>query len=52
MMCRPLACVINRNFVWQDRVEDQMSDYEIIDTKLARETKAGSVLPLCLYADL
>jgi len=26
--------------------------YEIIDTKLARDTKAGSVLQLCLYADL
>ena len=26
--------------------------YEIIDTKIARETKAGSVLQLCLYADL
>ncbi|WP_243613862.1 TM0106 family RecB-like putative nuclease [Shimia aestuarii] len=26
--------------------------YEIIDTKLAREAKAGSVLQLCLYADL
>ena len=26
--------------------------YEIIDTKLARETKAGSVLQLCFYADL
>jgi uncharacterized protein len=26
--------------------------YEPIDTKLARETKAGSVLQLCLYADL
>ncbi len=26
--------------------------YEVIDTKLARETKAGSVLQLCLYADL
>lgn len=26
--------------------------YEIMDTKLARETKAGSVLQLCLYADL
>lgn len=26
--------------------------YEIVDTKLARETKAGSVLQLCLYADL
>ncbi|MBA1146677.1 TM0106 family RecB-like putative nuclease [Ectothiorhodospiraceae bacterium WFHF3C12] len=26
--------------------------YEIIDTKLARETKAGTVLQLCLYADL
>jgi len=26
--------------------------YEVIDTKLARETKGGSVLQLCLYADL
>ncbi|QIT55045.1 TM0106 family RecB-like putative nuclease [Aquisalimonas sp. 2447] len=26
--------------------------YEIYDTKLARETKAGTVLQLCLYADL
>jgi len=26
--------------------------YEPIDTKLARETKAGTVLQLCLYADL
>ncbi|MCB0637344.1 MAG: TM0106 family RecB-like putative nuclease [Lewinella sp.] len=26
--------------------------YELIDTKLARETKGGSVLQLCLYADL
>lgn len=26
--------------------------YEIIDTKLARETKGASVLQLCLYADL
>ncbi|WP_027571501.1 TM0106 family RecB-like putative nuclease [Bradyrhizobium sp. WSM1743] len=26
--------------------------YEPIDTKLARETKAGAVLQLCLYADL
>lgn len=26
--------------------------YEIVDTKLARETKSGSVLQLCLYADL
>jgi uncharacterized protein len=26
--------------------------YEPIDTKLARETQAGSVLQLCLYADL
>lgn len=26
--------------------------YEIIDTKLARETKAGTVLQLCLYAAL
>jgi len=26
--------------------------YEVIDTKLARETKAGSVLQLCVYSDL
>jgi predicted RecB family nuclease len=26
--------------------------YELIDTKLARETKAGTVLQLCLYLDL
>jgi predicted RecB family nuclease len=26
--------------------------YEVIDTKLARETKSGTVLQLCLYADL
>jgi uncharacterized protein len=26
--------------------------YEIIDTKLARKTKGGTVLQLCLYADL
>lgn len=26
--------------------------YEIIDTKLARETKGGTILQLCLYADL
>ena len=26
--------------------------YEIIDTKLARETKGGTVFQLCLYADL
>jgi len=26
--------------------------YEVIDTKLARETKAGTILQLCLYADL
>lgn len=26
--------------------------YEPVDTKLARETRAGSVLQLCLYADL
>lgn len=36
---------------------DQPSDlgdwsYEIIDTKLARETKGGTILQLCLYADL
>jgi predicted RecB family nuclease len=26
--------------------------YEVIDTKLARETKSGTVLQLCLYSDL
>ncbi len=26
--------------------------YEIVDTKLSRETKGGTVLQLCLYADL
>ena len=26
--------------------------YEVIDTKLARDTRAGTVLQLCLYADL
>lgn len=26
--------------------------YEVIDTKLSRETKAGAVLQLCLYSDL
>lgn len=26
--------------------------YEIIDTKLSRDTKGGSILQLCLYADL
>ena len=26
--------------------------YEAVDTKLARETKGGTVLQLCLYSDL
>ena len=26
--------------------------YEVIDTKLARETKSGTILQLCLYSDL
>ncbi|MDR6632304.1 uncharacterized protein J2X72_001075 [Phyllobacterium sp. 1468] len=26
--------------------------YEVMDTKLARETKAGTILQLCLYSDL
>src|SRR5262245_13845415 len=26
--------------------------YEVIDTKLARETKGGTVLQICLYSDL
>jgi uncharacterized protein len=39
------------------RVDGRASDfgawsYEVIDTKLARETKAGAVLQLCLYSDL
>lgn len=39
------------------RINDRPSDlgpwsYEVIDTKLARETKAGAVLQLCLYSDL
>ncbi|CFX30143.1 conserved protein of unknown function [Candidatus Filomicrobium marinum] len=39
------------------RVDDRPSNlgdwsYEVIDTKLARETKAGAVLQLALYSDL
>jgi uncharacterized protein len=38
------------------RVEKQSAlgawSYEVLDTKLARETKAGTVLQLCLYTDL
>jgi uncharacterized protein len=51
-----------RHSVWAGRTDvlkriDAPSDlgpwsYEIIDTKLARETKGGTVLQLCLYADL
>ena len=26
--------------------------YEVVDTKLARETKGGSILQLCLYSEL
>jgi uncharacterized protein len=26
--------------------------YEVLDTKLARETKSGTILQLCLYSDL
>jgi uncharacterized protein len=26
--------------------------YEVVDTKLARETKSGTILQLCLYSDL
>ena len=35
-------------------VGSQLGDwsYEVIDTKLARETRAGAVLQLCLYSDL
>jgi uncharacterized protein len=37
-----------------DGVPSALGDwsYEVIDTKLARETKAGAVLQLCLYSDL
>lgn len=37
-----------------DGVKGALGDwsYEVIDTKLARETKAGAVLQLCLYSDL
>jgi predicted RecB family nuclease len=48
--------------LWSGRIDilrriDTPSDlgdwsYEIVDTKLARETKGGTVLQLCLYADL
>ena len=51
-----------KNDRWTGRADvlvrvDKPSDlgdwsYEIIDTKLARETKSGTVLQLCLYADL
>ena len=51
-----------RNGRWRGRADvlrrtDKASNlgsygYEIIDTKLARETKGGTVLQLCLYADL
>ena len=38
------------------RVEPQSElgdwSYEVIDTKLARETKGGTILQLCLYSDL
>jgi predicted RecB family nuclease len=38
------------------RVEEPSSlgcwSYEVIDTKLARETKGGAVLQICLYTDL
>jgi uncharacterized protein len=47
---------------WQGRADflirvDRPSDlgawsYEVIDTKLASETKAGAVLQLCVYSDL
>ncbi len=35
-------------------VGSQLGDwsYEVIDTKLARETRAGTILQLCLYSDI
>ncbi|MBR9883425.1 MAG: TM0106 family RecB-like putative nuclease [Oceanospirillales bacterium] len=51
-----------RNSRWSGRADilrrvEKASDlgdwsYEVIDTKLARETKSGTILQLCLYADL
>ena len=41
---------ILRRVVGQSRFGDW--SYEPIDTKLARETKAGAILQLCVYADL
>jgi uncharacterized protein len=51
-----------RNGAWSGRADFLMRveklsalgawSYEVIDTKLARETKGGTVLQLCLYADL
>jgi uncharacterized protein len=48
--------------VWQGRADFLMRvereselgpwSYEVIDTKLAKETKGGTVLQLCLYTDL
>jgi uncharacterized protein len=37
-----------------DGIQSTLGDwaYEVIDTKLARETKAGAILQLCLYSDL
>src|SRR5215831_17361745 len=34
------------------RVEVPSWSYEPVDTKLARETKAGAILQLCLYSEL
>ena len=39
------------------RIKEECCDlgdwsYEVIDTKLARETKAGTILQLCVYSDL
>lgn len=51
-----------RSGCWQGRADvlrkvskpSKLGDwsYEIIDTKLARETKAGTVIQLCMYSDL
>jgi len=51
-----------RGAIWRGRADILMRvekpsslgdwSYEVVDTKLARETKGGTILQLCLYADL
>ncbi|MES9854744.1 MAG: TM0106 family RecB-like putative nuclease [Candidatus Thiodiazotropha sp. L084R] len=49
-----LGCPKKHHEIEDSLVHSSLGDwsYEIIDTKLARETKGGSVLQLCLYADM